>query len=41
LLLMLGLPLMTWIRFVVWLLIGLLIYMVFGSKRSTLAVKNA
>jgi len=41
LLLMLGLPLMTWIRFVVWLLIGLLIYLLFGSKRSTLAVKNA
>ena len=41
LLLMLGLPLMTWIRFVVWLLIGLCIYLVFGSKRSTLAIKNA
>jgi APA family basic amino acid/polyamine antiporter len=36
LLLMMGLPLVTWIRFVVWLLIGLLIYLVFGSKHSTL-----
>jgi basic amino acid/polyamine antiporter, APA family len=35
-LLMMGLPLVTWIRFVVWLLIGLLIYMVFGRKHSTL-----
>jgi APA family basic amino acid/polyamine antiporter len=40
LLLMMGLPLMTWFRFVAWLLIGLLIYLLFGSKRSTLAVKN-
>jgi basic amino acid/polyamine antiporter, APA family len=36
LLLMMGLPLMTWIRFVVWLMIGLLIYMVFGRHHSTL-----
>jgi APA family basic amino acid/polyamine antiporter len=36
LLLMMGLPLVTWIRFVVWLLIGLLVYMVFGRKHSTL-----
>ena len=35
-LLMMGLPLVTWIRFVVWLMIGLLIYMVFGRKHSTL-----
>jgi APA family basic amino acid/polyamine antiporter len=35
-LLMMGLPLVTWIRFVLWLLIGLLIYMVFGSKNSSL-----
>jgi APA family basic amino acid/polyamine antiporter len=37
LILMLGLPLETWVRFVVWLLIGLAIYFVFGKKRSELA----
>ncbi len=36
LLLMMGLPLVTWLRFALWLLIGLLIYLVFGSKHSTL-----
>jgi APA family basic amino acid/polyamine antiporter len=36
LLLMMGLPLMTWIRFFMWLLIGLLVYMMFGSRNSTL-----
>jgi APA family basic amino acid/polyamine antiporter len=39
LLLMMGLPLVTWIRFVVWLMIGLLIYMVFGQKHSTLSTE--
>ena len=38
LLLMMGLPLLTWIRFVVWLIIGLVIYYFFGRKHSTLAV---
>ena len=37
LLLMMGLPLLTWIRFFVWLIIGLVIYYVFGRKNSTLA----
>jgi APA family basic amino acid/polyamine antiporter len=36
LLLMMGLPLVTWIRFVIWLMIGLLVYMVFGRRHSTL-----
>jgi APA family basic amino acid/polyamine antiporter len=32
--LMLGLPLETWIRFLVWLLIGLAIYFAFGRARA-------
>jgi len=36
-LLMLGLPLETWIRFVVWLLIGLAIYWQYGRKHSEFA----
>ena len=35
--LMAGLPLLTWIRFFVWLAIGLAIYFPFGRKHSTLA----
>jgi APA family basic amino acid/polyamine antiporter len=34
--LMLGLPLETWIRFVVWLVIGLIIYACYSRKRSPL-----
>lgn len=34
LLLMMGLPLLTWIRFVVWLLIGLVIYFAYSRKRT-------
>jgi basic amino acid/polyamine antiporter, APA family len=36
LLLMLGLPLETWIRFFVWLIIGLFIYVLYSRKRSPL-----
>ena len=36
LILMMGLPLETWVRFFVWLIIGLLIYHFFGSKHSQL-----
>ena len=36
LVLMMALPLMTWLRFFVWLAIGLLIYGLFGRKHSVL-----
>ena len=36
LVLMLGLPLLTWIRFVTWLVIGLAIYFLYSKARSTL-----
>src|SRR5262249_36235608 len=36
LLLMAGLPIMNWIRFFVWLGIGLVIYFLYSRKRSTL-----
>jgi APA family basic amino acid/polyamine antiporter len=34
---MMGLPLVTWIRFFLWLAIGLAIYFPFSRKRSMLA----
>jgi len=34
--LMLGLPLETWVRFFVWLILGLAVYFFFGRKHSTL-----
>jgi APA family basic amino acid/polyamine antiporter len=34
--LMLGLPWITWIRFVLWLAVGLVIYFLYGAKRSGL-----
>jgi len=37
LILMMALPLETWVRFFVWLLIGFAIYFPFGHKRSALA----
>jgi APA family basic amino acid/polyamine antiporter len=37
--LMAGLPLATWIRFVVWLAAGLVIYFVYGARRSRLSPK--
>jgi APA family basic amino acid/polyamine antiporter len=40
LLLMLALPLETWVRFFVWLLIGFAIYFPFGRKNSALAEKR-
>ena len=35
--LMMGLPLLTWLRFVTWLIVGFAIYFPFGRKHSTLA----
>jgi APA family basic amino acid/polyamine antiporter len=35
--LMLGLPMVTWIRFVLWLFAGLVIYFLYGVKRSRLS----
>jgi APA family basic amino acid/polyamine antiporter len=37
LVLMMGLPLVTWVRFVLWLLVGLVIYFLFGRRHSALA----
>jgi APA family basic amino acid/polyamine antiporter len=39
--LMMGLPLQTWVRFFVWLLAGLLIYYFFGRKHSQLAADKS
>ncbi|MCU1260598.1 MAG: amino acid permease-associated region [Bryobacterales bacterium] len=36
LILMMGLPLVTWIRFVAWLAIGMIVYFTFGRKHSSL-----
>jgi APA family basic amino acid/polyamine antiporter len=38
---MAGLPITNWIRFFVWMAIGLVIYYNFGRKRSTLRAANA
>jgi C-terminus of AA_permease len=38
--LMLELPLDTWIRFLVWLAIGLAVYLLYGAKHSRLAVPS-
>ena len=41
LLLMAGLPIMNWIRFFVWLALGLVIYFTYSRKRSTLQTQPA
>ncbi|MBM3775767.1 MAG: amino acid permease [Acidobacteria bacterium] len=38
--LMMALPLQTWVRFFVWLAIGLVIYLPFGRRRSRLSAAN-
>jgi len=40
-LLMAGLPGLTWIRFVLWLAVGLVLYFVYGMRRSRLAATAA
>jgi basic amino acid/polyamine antiporter, APA family len=39
--LMLGLPWITWVRFALWLLVGLVVYFSYGMKRSGLHPKTA
>jgi APA family basic amino acid/polyamine antiporter len=41
LILMLSLPLQTWLRFFAWLAIGLVLYFLFGKKHSALAAKQS
>jgi len=38
---MFGLPFDTWIRFVVWLMIGMLVYAVYGAKHSRIDQSSA
>jgi APA family basic amino acid/polyamine antiporter len=40
LLLMLGLPLLTWLRFFTWLVIGLILYVVFGRNNSVMQTQE-
>jgi basic amino acid/polyamine antiporter, APA family len=39
--LMISLPWVTWLRFVLWMIIGVVIYFLYGARHSTLASKNA
>jgi len=39
-LLMAGLPIINWIRFVVWMILGLVLYSLYGRKHSTLRAAN-
>jgi len=39
-LLMAGLPIMNWIRFFVWMILGLVLYYFYGRKHSTLRAAN-
>jgi APA family basic amino acid/polyamine antiporter len=37
---MAGLPIMTWVRFFLWLIIGLVVYYFYSRKRSEFAPKS-
>jgi APA family basic amino acid/polyamine antiporter len=39
--LMAGLPRATWIRFILWLFTGLIVYFLYGSRRSRLAANDS
>jgi len=38
--LMAGLPLLTWVRFALWLALGLAVYFLYGRHQSRLAVRR-
>ena len=38
--LMTFLPMLTWIRFIVWTIIGMIVYLFYGSRHSRLAVES-
>jgi APA family basic amino acid/polyamine antiporter len=38
--LMAGLPLLTWVRFVIWLVVGLAVYFLYGRRQSRLATRG-
>jgi APA family basic amino acid/polyamine antiporter len=39
--LMLNLTLVTWVRFAVWMVLGVVIYVVYGRRHSVLAIRAA
>jgi APA family basic amino acid/polyamine antiporter len=39
--LMLNLPVITWVRFVIWMVIGLVLYFAYGMRRATLSAEQS